>query len=80
MRPRSATFAALLALLAGLLCGCGKPAPTVDPATERKQALERSKEGVFGTQVKSLETAKGLGEDMDKKAREAVEKAEQGAK
>jgi hypothetical protein len=80
MRSRAGLGAALLALLAGLAGGCGKPAPTVDPATERKQALERSKEGAFGTQVKALETAKGLGEDMDKKAREAVDKAEQGAK
>ena len=36
-----------------LAAGCGKAeAPKVDPATERQQALERSKEGAFGTQVK----------------------------
>jgi len=74
------TGAVLLALLAAIAAGCGKKEPAVDPATERKQALERSKEGAFGTQVKALETAKGLGEDMDKKARESVDKAEQDAK
>ena len=78
MSPRAG--AALLVLLAGLAGGCGKPAPVVDPAVERKQALERSKEGAFGTQVQSLEAAKGMGADLDKKAREGVEKAEQGAK
>lgn len=72
---------ALLALLAAALAGCGKAeAPKSDPATERQQALERSKEGAFGTQVKALEQAKGLEADLNKKAQEAVEKAEQGTK
>jgi hypothetical protein len=68
---------ALLALLAG---GCGKETPKTDAATERKEALERAKEGTFGTQVKALEAAKGMEADLDKKARDAVDKAEQGAK
>ena len=69
------------ALLAAALAGCGKvEAPKVDPATERQQALERSKEGAFGTQVKALEQVKGLEADLNKKAQEAVEKAEQGTK
>ena len=68
---------AFLALLAG---GCGKEAPKTDAATERKEALERAKEGAFGTQVKALETAKGLEAGLDKKARESVDKAEQGTK
>ena len=69
------------ALLAAALAGCGKvEAPKVDPATERQQALERSKAGAFGTQVKALEQAKGLEADLSRKAQEAVEKAEQGTK
>jgi hypothetical protein len=68
-------------LLAALLQGCGKEAPkTADPATERAEALERSKQGAFGTQVKALENSKGMQDDLDKKAREAIDKAEQGAK
>lgn|GEM_PF-2633250 len=66
-----------LALAAG---ACGKKeTPTVDAATEQKEALERAKQGAFGTQVKALEDAKALGADLDKKAREAVDKAEQDA-
>ena len=68
-------------VLAAVAAGCGKPPPPkADAGKEQKEALERAKEGAFGTQVQSLEAAKGLGADMDKKAREAVEKAEQEAK
>jgi hypothetical protein len=68
---------ALIVLVAG---GCGKEAPKVDAATEQKEALERSKQGVFGTQVKALEAAKGMEADLNKKAQESVDKAEQGTK
>jgi len=72
---------ALLALLALAAAGCGKKEePKVDAATEQKQALERSKEGVFGTQVKALEGAKTLGADLNKKTQDSVDKAEQGGK
>jgi hypothetical protein len=77
MRRHGLGALALLALLAG---GCGKDTPKVDAATERAQALERAKEGAFGTQVKALEAAKGMEADLDKKAREAIDKAEQGTK
>ena len=60
--------------------GCGKEAPKVDAATEQKEALERSKQGAFGTQVKALEAAKGMEADLNKKAQESIDKAEQGAK
>ena len=60
--------------------GCGKDAPKVDPATERKEALERAKQGTFGTQVQAVESAKTLGADLDAKARENVDKAEAQAK
>ena len=72
---------AILALAAVAAAGCGKPQPPkVDAATERKEALERSKEDVFGAQVKALEGAKTMGADLDRKATDAVDKAEQGVK
>ena len=78
MIPRAAfAAAAALAVLAG---ACGKEAPPTDPETARKQALERSKEDVFGTQVKALESAKTMEADLNKKATDMVDKAEQGAK
>ena len=73
--------AALLFLLAVPLAGCGgKEEPKVDAATERREALERSKEGAFGTQVQALEAAKGMEADLNRKAQESIDKAEQGAK
>jgi hypothetical protein len=72
---------ALLALVAAAAAGCGrKEEPKVDAATERREALERSKEGAFGTQVKALEAAKGMEADLNKKAQESIDKAEQDAK
>ncbi|HEX4943748.1 MAG TPA: hypothetical protein VFV55_05300 [Usitatibacteraceae bacterium] len=71
---------AVLVLLAAAIAGCGKEAPKADAATERKEALERAKEGAFGAPVKALEDAKGMGADLDRKARDAVDKAEQDAK
>ncbi len=71
------------ALLAAILCGgCGRqdPAPKADAAKERADALERSKQGAFGTQVQALEAAKGLGADLNQKALDAVDKAEKDAK
>jgi hypothetical protein len=80
VRIRAAS-AAVLALLAMIAAGCGKKeSPSTDAATEQKEALERAKKGAFGTQVKALEDAKGLGADLDRKARESVEKAEQDTK
>jgi hypothetical protein len=72
---------AILGLAAVISAGCGKPqTPKVDAATERKEALERSKEGAFGAQVKALEDAKGMEADLNKKATDTIDKAEQGAK
>ena len=79
MTPARAGATAVLA--AALLAGCGKPeAPKADAATERAQATERAKQDVYGTQVKALETAKGVGADIDKKAQDAVDNAEKNAK
>jgi hypothetical protein len=71
---------AVLALAALACAACGKQTPKVDAAKEREEALERSKHGAFGTQVKALEAAKGLEADLNKKALEAVDKAEKDAK
>jgi hypothetical protein len=72
---------ALLALLAVSAAGCGKKEePKADAATERREALERSREGAFGTQVKALEAAKGMEADLNRKAQEAIDKAERDAK
>jgi len=68
---------ALIVLVAG---GCGKEAPKADAATEQKEALERSAQGTFGTQVKALEAAKGMEADFNKKAQESIDKAEQATK
>lgn len=77
MRPALALACAAAALAAA----CGKPdAPKVDAATERAEALERSKKDVFGTQVKALEDAKGMQADLNKKAQENVDNVEKNAK
>ena len=79
---RSRRAAVALALAAALLCcGCGEAKkPKVDAATERAEALERAKKGPYGTQVKALETAKGMSDDINKKASDSVDKAEKDAK
>ena len=77
MRPSLALVLAAAALAAA----CGKPdTPKVDAATERAEALERSKKDVFGTQVKALEDAKGMQADLNKKAQENVDNVEKNAK
>jgi hypothetical protein len=80
MMRRAAGTAALLAAV--VLAGCGKepPAPKADAAKERAEALERAKQGAFGTSVQALEAAKGLGADLNQKALDAVDKAEKDAK
>jgi hypothetical protein len=69
VKPVARGLIALLALAA--VGGCGKSeAPKVDAATERAQATERAKHDAFGTQVQSLDKAKALGADVNKKAEE----------
>ena len=70
-----------IALAALAIAACGKPAtPKVDAATERAEATERARKDAFGTQVKALETAKGLEADINKKAQDSVDNAEKNAK
>lgn len=72
--PRAVALACALALSAA---ACGKAeAPQAGADAERKAATERAKQGPMGESVKALETARGLEADLDRKAREAVEKAE----
>ncbi len=76
---KSALLAAACAAL--LLGACSKTdAPKADAATEQKQATERAEKGPFGTQVKAYETAKGMGDELNKKAQAEVENAEKAAK
>ena len=61
--------------------GCGKSeAPKVDAAAEREAAQKRAREDVFGAQVKAVEQAKGLQEDLNRKATESVDRIEKDAK
>jgi hypothetical protein len=62
--------AAAVAFAALLPAGCGKPAtPKVDPATERAEATERAKQRDYGgKEVKALEDAKKIENDMNRKA------------
>lgn len=77
-RPPGAALALALALG---LAACGRSeAPKVDAEAERKAATERARQGPMGDAVKALETAKGLEADVNRKALEAVEKAEKDAK
>lgn len=76
-------IAAALALATALagLAACGKSEapgadPAVDPAAERAAATERAKQGPFGADMKALESAKGLGAELNKKAEENLEKAD----
>jgi hypothetical protein len=73
---------AAAAIAFAALAGCGKPeAPKVDAATERAEATERAKQRAYGgSELKALEKAKGLEADINKKAEEGVERADQYAK
>ena len=78
----AARLAVALALAGTLLAaGCGdSKKPKVDAAAEQAEALERAKKGPYGTQVKSLDNAKSLSDDINKKASESVDKIEKDAK
>ena len=77
----AARLAAAAVLALGALAACSKSeAPKVDPAVERAQATERAKQGPMGAQVKALEDAKGMQDDLNKKAQESVDKIEKDAK
>jgi hypothetical protein len=65
------TGAAAAILTALLAAGCGKKpeGPKVDAAAERAAATERAKQRAYGgTEVKALEDAQKIGDDINKKA------------
>ena len=58
-----------------LVVGCGgEKKPKVDAATEQAEAKKRAEQGPFGTQVKAIDTAKNLGNDVNSKVEDAVTK------
>ncbi len=68
-------LAATLAALA--LASCSKkPTEDSDPAAEQKAAAERARQGPYGTQLKAMDKAKELQEDLNKKAQEEGERAD----
>ena len=73
--------AVTLSLAATLVAGCGESKkPQVDSATEQREALERARKGPYGTQIQSLDKAKALEADINKKASESVDRIEKDAK
>jgi hypothetical protein len=73
--------AVALALAATLVSACGESKkPKVDAATEQREALERARQGPYGTQVQALDKAKALEADINKKASESVDRIEKDAK
>jgi len=78
---RSTAGAALIALLALAASSCGKPPPPkVDAETEKAQALERARHDAFGTQVQALDKAKAMQDDLNKKAADGLDKADNASK
>ena len=68
--------AAAAALLGAVLAaGCGKSeAPKVDAAAEKAAATERAKQRAYGgSEVKALEDAKKIGDDINRKAQKNVD-------
>ena len=74
MKARVLVLAATLALVAG--CGKSEPPAQVDAAKQREEALERARHEAFGTQVKALDKAKGLQDELNKKVIDNMDKAE----
>ena len=69
--------AATLAAAAVFAAACSKTeAPPVDAKTEQAEANKRASEDVFGTQVKALDNAKALPDDINKKAQDNLDKAD----
>ena len=73
----SLRLAAALAAASILAGACGKSeAPPVDPATERAEANKRARQDVFGAQVKAIDDAKKLPDDINKKAQDNLDKVD----
>jgi len=73
-------LAAALAVLA--LASCSKKPVTEhsDPAAEQKAAAERARQGPFSGDLHALDKAKGMQEDLNKKAQEEGQRADEMSK
>lgn len=78
MNARAIAVACLVAgLAAPLLGGCGRSEqPKTDAAAEQAAAAERAREGPYGSQLKALDKAKGMQEDLNKKAQEGLDRVD----
>jgi len=76
-RPFEARIAAALASASVLAVACGKSeAPRVDAAKEHAEAHDRARKDAFGAQVKAVDDAKALQEDLNKKVQDNIDKAD----
>jgi len=79
--PRCAAVAVPLVAVALASAACGESKkPKVDAEAEKAAALERARHDAFGTQVKALDTAKGIEADVNQKAQDRVDAADKDAK
>lgn len=72
----------MLGILALAIASCGgsKTPAKVDAEAEKAAALERARHDTFGTQVQALDKAKGMQDDMNKKAQAEGDKADEASK
>ncbi|HUJ00742.1 MAG TPA: hypothetical protein VLY46_10930 [Usitatibacter sp.] len=71
------------ALAAMVLAACGRKeeaSANTDPAADQKAAAERARQGPFGGDLKALDKAKDLQADLNKKAQEEGERADEMSK
>lgn len=74
---RPPVLAAAMAAAAVFAAACGKaPTPKVDAATEQAEANKRARQDVFGAQVKAVDDAKALPDDLNRKAQENLDKVD----
>ncbi|HXF79115.1 MAG TPA: hypothetical protein VN598_09660 [Usitatibacter sp.] len=79
MRLARATL--VFALAAVALAACGKKdEANLDPAAEQKAAGERARQGPFGGDLKALDKAKGMEADLNQKAQEEGQRADEMSK
>ncbi len=77
----AARVALAVALTAMALASCGKKEEAnLDPAAEQKAAAERARQGPYGDQLKAMDKAKEMQADINKKAQEEGERADEMSK
>jgi hypothetical protein len=70
-----------VALAAVALAACGKKdEANLDPAAEQKAAAERARQGPFSGDLHALDKAKGMEADVNKKAQEEGQRADEMSK